>query len=314
MQFGHAERPTHYSTSHDLARYEVPGHRFADLSEHGFGVALLTDCKYGYSTYGNQMRISLLRSPQMPDPDADVGRHEFAYAVMPHAGGWREAGVVAEAARFETPLRWAPAAPSRARSSRSTTPTWCWTRSSARRTRTRWCCGCTRPRRPRHRPPAGRPARSPRRGAATCWRTRAPSCRVGRDEIELAYRPHEIISVLRERCGHDPAVPAAATSGAASRTSLVRLAQSRQSPRLLLGVEEVQPVEVDRQRHRLALLDAGLALQPGGDLDPRLAGVEVDDQLRAQRLDAVDGQLRAAPSAGGRKSSGRMPTTTSRPS
>ena len=50
MQFGHAERPTHYSTSHDLARYEVPGHRFADLSEHGFGVALLTDCKYGYST------------------------------------------------------------------------------------------------------------------------------------------------------------------------------------------------------------------------------------------------------------------------
>ena len=113
MQFGHAERPTHYSTSHDLARYEVPGHRFADLSEHGFGVALLTDCKYGYSTYGNEMRISLLRSPQMPDPDADVGQHEFAYAVMPHAGGWREAGVVAEAARFESPIRWAPAAEGR---------------------------------------------------------------------------------------------------------------------------------------------------------------------------------------------------------
>jgi alpha-mannosidase len=108
MQFGYTERPTHYSTSHDLARYEVPGHRFADLSEHGFGVALLTDCKYGYSTYGNEMRISLLRSPTMPDPQADVGSHEFAYAVMPHSGGWREAGVVAEAARFETPLRWAP--------------------------------------------------------------------------------------------------------------------------------------------------------------------------------------------------------------
>src|SRR3954469_1068333 len=62
MQFGHAERPTHFSTSHDLARYEVPGHRFADLSEHGFVVALLTDCKYGYSTLGGEMRISLLRS------------------------------------------------------------------------------------------------------------------------------------------------------------------------------------------------------------------------------------------------------------
>ncbi len=106
MQFGHTQRPTHYSTSHDLARYEVPGHRFADLSEYGFGVALLTDCKYGYSTFQNQMRISLLRSPTAPDPDADIGRHQFAYAVMPHTGGWREAGVVAESARFETPLRW----------------------------------------------------------------------------------------------------------------------------------------------------------------------------------------------------------------
>jgi alpha-mannosidase len=108
MQFGHAERPTHYTTSHDEARFEVPGHRFADLSEHGFGVALLSDCKYGYSTYENRMRISLLRAPTYPDPEADMGRHRFAYAVLPHAGGWRAAGVVAEAARFETPFRWAP--------------------------------------------------------------------------------------------------------------------------------------------------------------------------------------------------------------
>ena len=106
MQFGHTERPTHYSTSHDVARYEVPGHHFADLSEYGFGVALLSDCKYGYSTYQNEMRISLLRGATWPDPQADIGAHRFAYAVMPHAGGWREAGVVAEAARFEAPVRW----------------------------------------------------------------------------------------------------------------------------------------------------------------------------------------------------------------
>jgi alpha-mannosidase len=106
MQFGTVERPTHYSTSFDRARYEVPGHRFADLSEHGFGVAILTDCKYGYSGYGNELRISLLRSPKSPDPEADMGRHEFSYAVYPHPGGWREAGVVAEAARFNQPLRW----------------------------------------------------------------------------------------------------------------------------------------------------------------------------------------------------------------
>jgi len=108
MQFGYAERPTHFSTSYDRARFEVPGHRFADVSEHGFGVAVLTDSKYGYSTLGNELRISLLRSPKMPDPEADMGAHRFAYAVLPHAGGWREGGVVAEGLRFNAPLLWAP--------------------------------------------------------------------------------------------------------------------------------------------------------------------------------------------------------------
>jgi alpha-mannosidase len=104
--FGYAERPTHQSTASDRARYEVPGHRFADLSEHGFGAALLTDCKYGYSCLGGELRISLLRSPKSPDPAADMGRHEFAYALLPHAGGWREGEVVREAALFNAPLRW----------------------------------------------------------------------------------------------------------------------------------------------------------------------------------------------------------------
>jgi alpha-mannosidase len=105
MPFGHAERPTHWSTSWDRARYEVPGHRWADLSEHGFGVALLNDCKYGWSCFGNELRLSLLRAPRVPDPAADRGRHEFAYALVPHAGGWREAGIVGEAACFNAPLR-----------------------------------------------------------------------------------------------------------------------------------------------------------------------------------------------------------------
>jgi alpha-mannosidase len=103
--FGYAERPTHYSTSYDRARYEVPGHRFADLSEHGFGAALLTDAKYGYSCYEGVLSISLLRSPKSPDPEADMGVHEFAYALVPHAGDWRDAGVLAHAATFNAPLR-----------------------------------------------------------------------------------------------------------------------------------------------------------------------------------------------------------------
>jgi alpha-mannosidase len=103
MQFGCVERPTHYNTPYDLARYEVPGHKWADLSEHGFGVALLSESKYGWSTFGNTMYLSLLRATKYPDPQADLGRHQFAYALMPHAGNWRDAGVVAEAHRFNVP-------------------------------------------------------------------------------------------------------------------------------------------------------------------------------------------------------------------
>jgi alpha-mannosidase len=112
MQFGFAERPTHYSTMRDAAQYEVPGHRFADLSEHGFGAAVLTDSKYGYSCFEGELRISLLRAPKSPDPDADMAVHRFAYALLPHSGGWREAGVVAEAIRFNAPLRWVQGASS----------------------------------------------------------------------------------------------------------------------------------------------------------------------------------------------------------
>jgi alpha-mannosidase len=111
MPFAYAERPTHRTTSFDRARYEVPGHRFADLSEHGFGAALLTDSKYGYSCYGSELRISLLRAPKSPDPDADMGSHEFSYALFPHEGNWREGGVVAEGMRFNAPLRWTSSGP-----------------------------------------------------------------------------------------------------------------------------------------------------------------------------------------------------------
>ena len=61
IQFGHLERPTHVNTSWDVARFEVCAHRWADLSEPGYGVALLNDCKYGYDIHGNVMRLSLLR-------------------------------------------------------------------------------------------------------------------------------------------------------------------------------------------------------------------------------------------------------------
>jgi alpha-mannosidase len=104
IQFGHLERPTHTNTSWDVARFEVCAHRWADLSEPGYGVALLNDCKYGYDIRGNVMRLSLLRSPGWPDPESDQGAHRFSYALFPHAGDLRTAGVVAEAEAFNLPV------------------------------------------------------------------------------------------------------------------------------------------------------------------------------------------------------------------
>jgi alpha-mannosidase len=87
-----------------VARFEVCAHRWADLSEPGYGVALLNDCKYGYDIHGNVMRLSLLRAPGWPDPESDQGVNRFAYALFPHAGDLREAGVIAEAEAFNLPL------------------------------------------------------------------------------------------------------------------------------------------------------------------------------------------------------------------
>ena len=82
---GVIRRPTHRNTSWDTARFEVVAHRFADLSEHGYGVALLNDGKYGHHALGNELGLSLLRSPVYPDPLADEGRQSFTYALYPHA-------------------------------------------------------------------------------------------------------------------------------------------------------------------------------------------------------------------------------------
>jgi alpha-mannosidase len=107
IQHGHLERPTVANTSWDEARFEVCGHRWADLSETGYGVALLNDCKYGYDIRGQVMRLSLLRAPGYPDPEADQGRHRFAYALLPHPGPFQER-VIAEAESFNLPLSIVP--------------------------------------------------------------------------------------------------------------------------------------------------------------------------------------------------------------
>ncbi|MFO0826960.1 MAG: glycoside hydrolase family 38 C-terminal domain-containing protein [Phycisphaerales bacterium] len=117
-QFGFVERPTHRNTSWEEARFEVPGHAWMDLSEPGFGVAVLDDGKYGRSAHDGTLGLSLVRAPRFPDPSCDRGEHAFVYAVMPHEGDWRSAGVDAAAEALREPLR-AIALPRRAAASRA---------------------------------------------------------------------------------------------------------------------------------------------------------------------------------------------------
>jgi alpha-mannosidase len=106
VQWGHVSRPTHHNTSWDWARFETCAQKWVDLSEGDYGVSLLNDCKYGHDIKGQVMRLSLLRSPMSPDATADEGEHYFSYVLLPHQGGWEQAGgaTIAAAYRLNNPL------------------------------------------------------------------------------------------------------------------------------------------------------------------------------------------------------------------
>jgi alpha-mannosidase len=91
IPYGTIERPTTRNNSWEQAKFEVPALRWADLGDgtHGFG--LINESKYGYDAKGNVLRLSLLRSPTWPDPEADRGHHNFIYSLYPHSGDWKQA-------------------------------------------------------------------------------------------------------------------------------------------------------------------------------------------------------------------------------
>ncbi len=120
VPFGAVERSTRSDTPQSAAQFEVPLLRWMDLSSSSYGVALLNDGRYAGDVRGNVMRLSLLRAPTYPprllpelvapllgskQPIIDHGEHVIRYALIPHAGGWAEAGVVPMAAAFNQPLR-----------------------------------------------------------------------------------------------------------------------------------------------------------------------------------------------------------------
>ncbi len=104
IQFGHVKRPTHQNTSWDKAKFEVYGHKWVDLSENGYGVSMLNDCKYGYNTEGSTLKLTMLKCGTYPDPEADQGMHYFTYSLLPHMGDFREADVIQEAYALNQPL------------------------------------------------------------------------------------------------------------------------------------------------------------------------------------------------------------------
>jgi alpha-mannosidase len=103
VQFGVVSRPTHPSNPWDAAKFEVCAHRFVDLAEPDFGVAVLNDGRYGHSVFDGAIRVSLARAAKYPDPGADHGRHRVTLAIHPHDAGL--SAVRDAAARLNAPLR-----------------------------------------------------------------------------------------------------------------------------------------------------------------------------------------------------------------
>ncbi len=103
IQFGAVSRPRFANTSWDAAKFEVCAHRWVDVSEPNFGVAVLDTGRYGHAIQGDAIRVTLQRAPKWPDPRADRGQHHTTVSLLPHCGD-REV-VVREAEALNEPLR-----------------------------------------------------------------------------------------------------------------------------------------------------------------------------------------------------------------
>jgi alpha-mannosidase len=104
IPYGNIERPTTRNNSWEKAKFEVPAQRWADLGDSTAGVSILNESKYGYDAIGNLLRLTLLRSPVWPDPNADRGIQHFTYEIYPHLGSWKQALTVRRGYELNTPL------------------------------------------------------------------------------------------------------------------------------------------------------------------------------------------------------------------
>ena len=108
IPYGSIERPTSRNNSWENAKFEVPALRWADLGDGQHGFSLINESKYGYDAAGHTLRLSLLRSPTDPDPNADRGHHHFSYSLYPHAGDWKQALTVRRGYEYNYKLQATP--------------------------------------------------------------------------------------------------------------------------------------------------------------------------------------------------------------
>lgn len=104
IQYGNVRRANHWNTSWDQAKFETVGHRFADLSEHDYGVSLMNDCKYGYDIKENILRLTLIKTAGYPDHSQDLCEHEFTYSLLPHKGDFIKGQTIPTAHDLNQPL------------------------------------------------------------------------------------------------------------------------------------------------------------------------------------------------------------------
>lgn len=104
IQFGSIKRPNHDNTSWDMAKFEICAHKWVDMSQYDYGIALLNDSKYGHRVKDNVLDLNLLRSTSFPGECADIGNHEFTYSLYPHSGNFVEGRVVKVAYELNSPL------------------------------------------------------------------------------------------------------------------------------------------------------------------------------------------------------------------
>ena len=103
VQFGNVKRPTTRNNSVEKAKFEVLNHKYTDLSETRFGVAVLNDSKYGISVNGGKLRLSLHKGGLRPDFKGDRGFHHCVYSFLPHDSGFSAESVIRPAYELNVP-------------------------------------------------------------------------------------------------------------------------------------------------------------------------------------------------------------------